>query len=1044
MHTLFKKVAAVALAAAMVSSAFAMSTATAFATAPALPTAKAQLENSTVYMAKGGNTTVNVTKAVTSNLFKELDANSTAANLNIKSVTTTDGAVLDTSDITAIEDTNATATADNTVVKVDNANGNFSFTEQKAGTQQVTVSGLQCTAGGKTYNLAPITFDIDLVDTAKDDGGYISTVWSSAKTDADANIGNTVDSINVGGNAYLYSETVAADDSEKAFATPAYISAVDKTASSDTAVLTVDTNKATGVAVGSATASYLYNNKGVKETKTSPELSVTTAPVITTYDNVSAIEASTTTKGSYDVTYGTDKKSVTMTNDQLAKVTLKLAGTTSIPAGTTSIPAGTTSIPAGTTSIPAGATIGTLDINGNSVTIDGATVKKVTDTKADSTAEVTVTNTLVGTTNHDAAVSTKVDSIDTKGAVHIGNAKDVATTTVGSVKTTSASTVDVSANANKDKTAIRTKVNSITANNIEINSAKASIGVITRASADSQGTLQMNNSSSTEDIILPAVDGYKLTVNSNTTVASIADCPSASIASGKTLTVSGKATFTGNVIATGGDRTGTLAIAPNSLTILGNRKDAFTLKVNDVKNGDTAFMTKDNAKAIAYTNDGNDKKNENKTAYANIVTPGYTAEQKAGSKNAVVRDVTVGSLTDATQGSKLNSNGTYDVEIVSGETKQLAVNPYPASSFGDNFHINWSYTGGKKNADFKLGTVGTSGLTNTITGTYDKNNTTTNKTQVTAQLYKMDETTGIAEPVKGKPVTYNVTVTDKKSVATTDFTLTADKNVIKPSESMTLTAAPNGDSALTDVTAKSSNDFVATVPTSATDNALKVTATGKTGTAVITVTATLPDGSKVSHVYTVSVTNTPVVAIVNGKIVGPTDIVKVTQSTAQHVTFITADGKKFTDFKYTAGNDKVMQTRAYPSKGYTLWDGMSGNYGMYMNGGVKDGVGDKTGVYVNGQLAFTVQVTDRPFQCDTTQTVDLKKGNTYCFKITPKTTVDNFTFNTARDAALTTCGLQKNADGSYLCKVHGTQTGSYGVYITLNGQQYKVFAVNVK
>lgn len=1012
MNKRLNKVAAVALAAAMVSSAFAMSTATAFATAPALPTAEAQLENSTVYMKKGGNTTVSVTKDTASKLFKELDAKkSTAANLNIKSVTTTDGTVLDTSDITAIDDTNATATADNTVVKVDNANGKFSFTEQKAGTQQVTVSGLQCTAGGKTYNLDPITFDIDLVDTAKDDGGYISTVWFSAKKGA--NIGNTVDSINVGGNAYLYSETVAADDKVDAFAKPTYIAADDKTASSDTAVLTVDTdtNKATGVAVGSATASYLYTNKGkgVKETKTSPELSVTT-----TYDNVRAIKASTTTKGSYDVTYGTDKKSVTMTNDQLAKVTLKLAGKTSIPAG---------------------ATIGTLDINGNPVTIDGATVKKVTDTKADSTAEVTVTNTLVGTTNHDAAVSTNVDSINTKGAVHIGNAKDVATTTVGSVKTTaSASTVDVSANANKDKAAIRTKVNSITANKIEINSAKASIGVITRASTDSQGTLQMNNSSSTEDIILPAVDGYNLTVNGNTTVASIADCPSASIAKGKTLTVSGKATFTGNVT-----KTGTLAIAPNSLTILGNGKDAFTLKVNDVKNGDTAFMTKDNAQAIAYTNDGNDKKNQ--TAYANIVTPGYTAEQKVGSKNAVVRDVTVGSLTDATQGSKLNSNGTYNVEIVSGETKQLAVNPYPASSFGDNFYINWSYTDGKKNADFKLGTVGDSGLTNTITGTYDKNNTTTNTQQVTAQLYKMDETTGKAKPVKeGKPVTYNVTVTDKKPVATTNFTLTADKNVIKPSESMTLTAAPNGDSALTDVTAKSSNDFVATVPTSATDNALKVTATGKTGTAVITVTATLPDGSKVSHVYTVSVTNTPVVAIVNGKIVGPTDIVKVTQSTAQHVTFIAADGTKFTDFKYTAGNDKVMQTRAYPSKGYTLWDGMSGDYGMYMNGGV----GDKTGVYVNGQLAFTVQVTDRPFQCDTTQTVDLKKGNTYCFKITPKTTVDNFTFNTARDAALTTCGLQKNADGSYLCKVHGTQTGSYGVYITLNGQQYKVFAVNVK
>ncbi|MGI6283499.1 hypothetical protein, partial [Caproicibacterium lactatifermentans] len=158
MNKRLNKVAAVALAAAMVSSAFAMSTATAFATAPTLPTAKAQLENSTVYMKKGGNTKVNVTKAATSSLFKELDATSTAANLNIKSVTTTDGTVLDTSDITKIDDTKATATANNTVVTVDNANGKFSFTEQKAGTQQVTVSGLQCTAGGKTYNLAPITF----------------------------------------------------------------------------------------------------------------------------------------------------------------------------------------------------------------------------------------------------------------------------------------------------------------------------------------------------------------------------------------------------------------------------------------------------------------------------------------------------------------------------------------------------------------------------------------------------------------------------------------------------------------------------------------------------------------------------------------------------------------------------------------------------------------------------------------------------------------------------------------------------------------------
>ena len=182
----------------------------------------------------------------------------------------------------------------------------------------------------------------------------------------------------------------------------------------------------------------------------------------------------------------------------------------------------------------------------------------------------------------------------------------------------------------------------------------------------------------------------------------------------------------------------------------------------------------------------------------------------------------------------------------------------------------------------------------------------------------------------------------------------------------------------------------------------------------------------------------PVVAYVNGKVANPTDTLSFTQSTTVPITFVSADGSKIDTFNYNAGNGKIMSTRAPAS---TVWNGVSGEYGMYMNGPV----GSATGVYVNGQKICSVKVADRPFTCDTTCNFSLKAGKTYEFKLTPAagTTFDNFTFNTAKDAALSTNGYKKNADGTINAFVKAVQKGTYGVYVTINGVQYKVFAVTV-
>jgi hypothetical protein len=991
------KVAAIALSAAMISSAFAMSTATAFA-APTPESAKAALKADTVYMQLGGNTTVTEAKT---DLIKA-EAGALADNqLQIASVTAADG-----TEVTggSVGTTDATISADNTYVKVDTTSDSFTFNEVKAGDQKVTVSGLTYTKGSTNYALDPITFNVDLVDPATANG-YVGSVWSTKdnSTGNEVAVDNITTSVNIGDTVHLYSEAISADDTTTAFAAPVYAAAGKNVVSSNTDAFTFPTeasNVATAVGAGSGVATYAYtytgNTTGI--TKVSPTLTVKAA-----YSDVTAI---TKTGSKYTVTCATG--SVVLSDSELANATLVLGGAVTVPAG---------------------ATVGTIDPNGNTVTVNGGTVKNIASTVASSNVVVE--------SNDTDAIASNVSAIDVTGTVTIGDAGDTATSNVGSVK--AGGLVTVTANSSADKTAIGSKVSSITADNVTVSSKKASIGAITKKTTADTVT------ASADGVSLPALDGYKLAVTDNATVASVAN-GTAVITDGKTLTVSGKAAFTGDVTSsTTTGSAGILKVAPASLTIKGTATDKFTLQLTGVTAGATAFTTTATTATQDYTNDGT---NAGSTAFAGIITNGYTAVRAAGATNAVI-DKTIGitGLKDATTGTTLDGSA-YDLPVTSGEVKALAVNPYPAASLG-NYTVNWSYcdsTGAtanltEKNSNFKLGVTGdTENLTNTISGTYEANNTTLNTQYVKATL--QDKT---GTPVTGASVIYKVTVSATKAVDTTDFSLTADQPVIAPTKDMTLTAVANGSTPLssadTSVTAKSSNTAVAVVDTTATadsNNAtMKVTATG-VGTTTITVTYHKKDGSTVSHDYNVVVSDTPVVAYIDGKAVNPNDTLSFTQSTTKKITFVSVGGAKIDTFNYNAGNGQIMSTRAYAD---STWNGVSGEYGMYMNGPV----GSATGVYVNGQKICSVKVADRPFTCDTTCNFSLKAGKTYEFKLTPAagTTFDNFTFNTAKDSALSTNGYKKNADGTVNAFVKAVQKGTYGVYVTINDVQYKVFAVTV-
>ena len=189
---------------------------------------------------------------------------------------------------------------------------------------------------------------------------------------------------------------------------------------------------------------------------------------------------------------------------------------------------------------------------------------------------------------------------------------------------------------------------------------------------------------------------------------------------------------------------------------------------------------------------------------------------------------------------------------------------------------------------------------------------------------------------------------------------------------------------------------------------------------------------------TPAVTLTTTVTDLDGNVINATSdtVVKIQQSTELRVHF-NADKAGISDINYVTGNDKVAQTNTV-----SAWNGTSGVYTIYTNGAV----GSKVGVYAAGHRVFQVEITDRPFKCDTSVDFSMKAGKTYTFKITPNagTKIDNFTFLTGNDAALSTWGCWKQADGTMLARVKAVSAGRYGVYAKINGVTYKVFAITVQ
>ena len=142
-------------------------------------------------------------------------------------------------------------------------------------------------------------------------------------------------------------------------------------------------------------------------------------------------------------------------------------------------------------------------------------------------------------------------------------------------------------------------------------------------------------------------------------------------------------------------------------------------------------------------------------------------------------------------------------------------------------------------------------------------------------------------------------------------------------------------------------------------------------------------------------------------------------------------------FDYTVGNGSIGGTNTN-----TVWNGTSGQYQIYAAGAV----GSETGAYVNGIKIFTLKVTDRPFESDTTLNMDLKVGQKYQFEITLDDPAAPFTFLTADGAALSTSynpDTYPAENGKYYCSVTAQQAGrDIGVYCVIDGKTYKIFTAH--
>ena len=361
--------------------------------------------------------------------------------------------------------------------------------------------------------------------------------------------------------------------------------------------------------------------------------------------------------------------------------------------------------------------------------------------------------------------------------------------------------------------------------------------------------------------------------------------------------------------------------------------------------------------------------------------------------------------------------------------------PTSVNTLPKGYHLEWTATGNSvkltPSADTMSCTVRATGYTaNNINGS---NNVTVTATVVDKDGNMIDTTVNSFVAVPS--VSAQLTLTDAAPEnPLTGISLSATSMRVAPEQSKQLTvnftpADADGDKT---VTWTSSDESVATVDAEGNVTGVKV------GTA--TITATCGDFTATCEVtvsenpFFVTVTNAE-----GEKITCAADgstVIEVPQSMAFN--FDISSEEEMADFDYTVGNYKVGGTNTN-----AVWNGTSGSYQIYAAGAV----GSETGAYINGVKIFTLRVTDRPFTSDTTLNMNISRGQTYQFAITPDDPNASFTFLTANGEALSTSynkAVYPDATGTYYCKVTANAVNQdVGVYCVIDGKTYKVFTAHL-
>ena len=411
-------------------------------------------------------------------------------------------------------------------------------------------------------------------------------------------------------------------------------------------------------------------------------------------------------------------------------------------------------------------------------------------------------------------------------------------------------------------------------------------------------------------------------------------------------------------------------------------------------------------------------------------TPGVTAVDPVETANHVWEYRVA---TTSFQGITLNTTAANVGQTpitLTASTLPTSVNTLPKG-----YHLEWTATGNSveltPSADTMSCTVRATGYTaNNINGS---NNVTVTATVVDKDGNMIDTTVNSFVAVPS--VSAQLTLTDAAPEnPLTGISLSATSMRVTPEQSKQLTvnftpADADGDKT---VTWTSSDESVATVDAEGNVTGVKV------GTA--TITATCGDFTATCEVtvsenpFTVVVTNAEgekTTCAADGS-----TVIEVPQSMAFN--FDISSEEEIADFDYTVGNCKVGGTNTN-----TVWNGTSGSYQIYAAGAV----GSETGAYINGIKIFTLRVTDRPFTSDTTLNMNISRGQTYQFAITPDDPNASFTFLTANGEALSTsynAAVYPDATGTYYCKVTANAVNQdVGVYCVIDGKTYKVFTAHL-